>query len=97
MHAWMQLKGRREDSAWLVGTNNTIPIPLADLTAGRTYSALLEGSLTPHKAVEKFEDMQINVHWPSVWLSSGFGDLYVRSRIQTFISFMAASPHQIVC
>ena len=65
----MQLKGRREADSWLVGHSEIVPIPLAELTAKRTYSVLLELSLAPHKAIAKFSEMQINVHWPSVWRS----------------------------
>ena len=69
VHTWMQLKGRREANSWLVGHSNIVPIPLAELTAKRTYSVLLEFSLTPHKAIAKFSEMQLKVHWPSVWRS----------------------------
>ena len=69
VHAWIQLKGRREENSWLVGHTNAAPIPLAELTAGRTYSTLLESSLAPHKAIEKFSAMLVHVHWTSVWRS----------------------------
>ena len=69
MHTWVQLKRRVEDNLWLVGSIDTAPIPLAELTARRAYSLLLTSSLTPHKAIEKFAAMQINVHWVSVWRS----------------------------
>ena len=65
----MQLKGRREDDSWFVGHSDAVVIPLAELTAGRTYSILLERCLAPHKAIEKFSSMMIHVHWPSVWRS----------------------------
>ena len=69
IHTWMQLKGRREGTSWLVRNHNTVPLPLAEVTASKTYSVLLESSLAPHKAIEKFNVMQIDVHWPSVWNS----------------------------
>ena len=69
VHTWLQLKGHRDNSSWSVWKTNTVPLPLAELTARSTYSILLESSLTPHKAIEKFATMQIDVHWPSVWRS----------------------------
>ena len=68
-HTWVQLNGRHEANSWLIGANNNAPFPLAELTAGRTYAILLERSLVPHKAIEKFSTMQVNVHWQSVWNS----------------------------
>ena len=69
VHTPMQLKGRQEDSSWLVWNNEIVPIPLAELTARRTYFILLERALAPHKAIEKFSAVHITVHWPSVWRS----------------------------
>ena len=69
VHTWLQLKGKRVNDSWLVGNNDISPIPLTDLTARRAYFMLLENSLVPHKAIEKFSTMQIPVHWPSVWRS----------------------------
>ncbi|XP_046856058.1 uncharacterized protein LOC124449151 [Xenia sp. Carnegie-2017] len=69
VHTWLQLKGRHENDSWLVGHADTAPIPLAELTAKRTYSVLLKNVLAPHKAIGKFAAQQIVVHWPSVWRS----------------------------
>ena len=69
IHTWLHLKGRQEANSWLVGNSVDAPIPLAELTARRTYSLLMENSFLPHKAIDKFHAMQIPVHWQSVWRS----------------------------
>ena len=69
VHTWQLLKGRKDENLWLVGNDDTALTPLAELTARHTYTILLEHSLTPHKAIAKFNDMQLHVHWPSLWRS----------------------------
>lgn len=66
---WFTLQGRNEDGQWLVGPPDATPTPMTELTARKAYTVLLEKELVPHKAVGKFADMQISVHWPSVWHS----------------------------
>lgn len=87
-----KLKGRHEDGQWLVGSSDATPTPVTELTAHKAYTIMLESELVHHKAIEKFAEMKLSIHWPTVWRSS-FLWRFVRSVADTnFFIFHGRLP-----
>jgi hypothetical protein len=67
--AWVLLKGRNEQSDWVIPRPSGQLLPLSELTARTGYSLLRRSSAVEHRSVAKYRDWDINVPWQAAWAS----------------------------